>query len=80
LEAGVPKESVFKVADMKTEAETAANKLRQDKSLTDTQRAQALKAIRTETEKTLAELVGPRRAKAYSANGGWWLRNIAPKD
>ena len=80
LEAGVSKESVFKVADMKTEVETAANKIRQDKTLTGEQRTAALQAIRTETEQTLATLLGERRAKAYTGNGGWWLRNIAPRE
>lgn len=80
LEAGVPKESVFKVADVKTTAEAAVNKIRQDQSLNGEQKKEAAKAIRTETEKTLADLLGERRAKSYVGNGGWWLRNLAQKD
>ena len=79
LEAGVAKESVFKVADMKKEVETAANKLRQDKTLTPEERTAALQAIRAETEKALAETLGVRRAKAYANNGGYWLQNLAPR-
>jgi hypothetical protein len=80
LEAGVAKESVFKVADIKDQVETAANKVRQDQTLTPEQRNAALQAIRAETEKTLAETLGERRAKAYGNNGGYWLRNLAPRE
>jgi hypothetical protein len=80
LEAGVAKESVFKVADIKKELETAASKVRQDKSLTPEQRTAALQAMRAETEKALAETLGERRAKAYANNGGYWLRNLAPRE
>ncbi|HMP81874.1 MAG TPA: hypothetical protein PKA41_04120, partial [Verrucomicrobiota bacterium] len=77
LEAGVEKESVFKIADMKTEVEKAANMIRQDKTLTQEQRNEALKAIRKETEQAMAKLIGERRTKAYANQGGWWLRNIS---
>jgi len=80
FEAGVAKESVLKVVDMKQQVEDAANKLRQDKTLTPEQRTEALKAIRAETEKSLAEILGERRAKAYSGNGGYWLRNLSPRE
>jgi hypothetical protein len=80
FEAGIAKESVLKVVDMKQQVEDAANKLRQDKTLTPEQRAEALKAIRSETEKSLAEILGERRAKAYSGNGGYWLRHLAPRE
>ena len=80
FEAGVSKENVFKVADMKTQTEDAAKKIRQDKTMTSEQRTETLKAIRVETEKELASLLGERRAKAYANNGGWWLRNIAPSN
>ena len=78
IEAGVSKESVFKVADMKGEVEQAAQKVRQDKSLSKEQQTEALRAIKTETEKTLTEMLGERRAKYYTSSGGWWLRNLAP--
>jgi hypothetical protein len=78
FEAGVPKENVFKVADMKTQSEEAAKKVRSDKTMTPEQRSEALKAIADEAKKELANLLGERRGKAYVNNGGWWLRNIAP--
>lgn len=80
VDAGVAKESVFKVADMKQTAEDAARKLRQDKTLTPEQRNDALKAIRDETQKALTGLLGERVTKAYKAQGGWWLRNLAPSE
>ncbi len=79
FEAGVEKESIFKLADMKQDVETAARKLRQDKALSDEQRTAALAAIRAETEKTLGDLLGERRARGYLGNSGYWIRNLAPK-
>ena len=79
LEAGVPKESVFKITDIKKEAEAAASKLRNDKSLTPEQRTAAVNEIKNEATKTLAELLGDRRAKYYQQSGGYWLRNLAPQ-
>jgi len=78
LEAGISKENVFKVSDMRGEVELAAQKVRQDKSLSNEQRTEALRAIKAETEKALTEMLGERRAKYYSSSGGWWLRNLAP--
>jgi hypothetical protein len=79
FEAGVAKESIFQLADMKQEVQSATRKLRQDKTLSEEQRAAALAAIRAETEKSLTELLGERRARGYMGNSGYWLRNIAPK-
>lgn len=80
LDAGIPKEAVFKIPDIKKEAEAAAAKLRNDKSLTDEQRNAALREIKNESTKVLAELLGDRRAKYYQQSGGYWLRNIAPSE
>ena len=78
LDGGVTKEVVFKVADMKTEVETASRLIRQDQSLTPDQRTAALREIQTETEKSLSALLGERRARYYTRSGGYWLRNLAP--
>jgi hypothetical protein len=78
LEAGVSKDNVFKLADMRIEVESAARKLRQDKSLSNEQRTEALRGIQAETEKTLTEMLGERRAKYYTSSSAWWLRNLAP--
>ena len=78
MDAGVPKESVFKLDDMKKQAEDAANKIRSDQTLSADQRTDALNAIRAETQSSMNDLLGPKQAKRYSNNGGWWLNNIAP--
>jgi|ERR1043166_3901135 hypothetical protein len=77
-ESGVSRESILKLADMKQNVEDAARKIRTDQSMTPQQRNEALQAIRAETEKELANVLGERRAKAYPNSGGYWLRNIAP--
>jgi hypothetical protein len=63
---------------MKSSAEQAAANLRKDTVLSAEQRAAALQAIRAETEKELATLLGERRAKAYPNSGGYWIQNLAP--
>jgi hypothetical protein len=77
-QAGVSMDSIVKVADMKQQAEAAAQQIRGNSSLTPDQRTAALKEIRTTTQQSLAEVLGSRRAKAYAGNGGWWLRSLAP--
>ena len=78
IDSGVPKESAFKLDEMKQQAQDAANKIRNDKSLSDDDRAAALSAIRIETQNSINDLLGIKPAKRYSNNGGWWLNNIAP--
>lgn len=79
FEAGVSKDSIFKLADLRQDVESAAARLRRDKALNEEQRKAALAAIRTETEKSMTDLLGERRARGYLGNGGYWLRSIAPK-
>jgi hypothetical protein len=78
IDSGVPTESVFKLDQMKNDAQAAASKIRNDKTLSAEDRAAALSAIRTETQSSINDLLGAKPAKIYSANGGWWLNNIAP--
>lgn len=77
-EAGVARESLLRIAEMKTAAETSARSIQRDSALSAEQRTAALQAIRAETEKELATLLGERRAKAYPNSGGYWIRNLAP--
>ena len=69
---------MFKLDEMKKQAEDAANKIRNDQSLSTDERSAALSAIRTETQNSINELLGAKPAKRYSSQGGWWLNNIAP--
>lgn len=77
-ESGVAKESLLRIAEMKSTAETASRNIQRDTSLSPEQRTAARLAIRAETEKELATLLGERRAKAYPNSGGYWIRNLAP--
>jgi hypothetical protein len=79
IEGGVAKESIFKLDDMKREAEKAAKKIRSDKTLSPEQRSSALAAIREETQASLGGVLDDKMLKRYMNNGGWWLNNIAPK-
>ena len=78
IDSGVPKDSVFKLDDMKTQAQAAGQKVRSDMTLSADQRAQALSAIRAETQNGINGLLGDKQGKRYLNNGGWWLNNIAP--
>ena len=80
LDAGIAKETVMKIPDVKKEAESAASKIRKDNSLTQEQKNDALKAIKAETTKALADMIGERRSKYYQQSSGWWLRNLAPSE
>lgn len=72
----LPKETAKKVWAVKTAAEEQANQLRQDQSLSAEQRQTAAKAIQTETEKAVTEMLGERGYKSYVNSGGFWIRNV----
>ena len=78
IESGVPKESVFKLDDMKKLVQDAANKIRKDKTLTPDQRTAALAAIRAETQAGINGLLDDKQMKRYTSQGGYWINNIAP--
>ncbi len=78
IESGVPKDSVVKLDDMKNQAQAAAQKVRGDPTLSSDQRAQALSAIRAETQNDINALLGAKPGKRYFNQSGWWLNNIAP--
>jgi len=77
LEGGISKEIVLQIPDIKSEAEKAASKLRNDKTLTKEQRTAALQELKKETMNTLSGMLGERRAKSYQSQGGYWLRNLS---
>lgn len=74
---GLPGESAGKVYDMKRAAEDAANKIRQDKTLSSEQRTAALSGIRAETEKAMQGVLGDKAYKSYQGQA-YWLRSISP--
>ena len=79
VEAGFGMDTIVQMDAMKKQAELASAKLRGDRSLSSEDRNAAMQEIRTSAEKALTEMLGERRAKAYSRNGGYWMRNLAPR-
>ena len=75
---GLPKDSALKVYDMKKVVEEQSQKIRRDRSLTQDQRNEALKAIKAETEHSVIETLGEQGYKNYKRQGGWWIRNLSP--
>jgi hypothetical protein len=78
IDSGVPKESVFKLDEMKNDAQAAAQKIRGNQTSSADDRAAALSAIRAETQNSINGLLGAKSAKTYNGNGGWWLNSISP--
>jgi hypothetical protein len=80
FEAGVSKETVFAIADMKQQVEGATREIQRNTALTPEQRSAALKAIQAETQKSLNDMLGERRAKGYVRSGGYWIQRLSPQD
>jgi hypothetical protein len=72
----LPAEVAVTVYDMKKVAEDAARKVREDRSLSTEQRKEALQAIRTETEASVAAQIGEKGMKSYQRSGGHWLNSL----
>jgi hypothetical protein len=76
---GLPKEAGIKVYDMKKVAEEEATKVRANASLSADQRKAALEAIRSETERSMGGVLGPKAMQSYQKQpGAYWLRSISP--
>ncbi|MDX1951612.1 MAG: hypothetical protein SFY81_05475 [Verrucomicrobiota bacterium] len=74
-------EEANRVFEMKQLAENEANRLRSNPELTAEQQAEALKAIRKETEESLQKVLGEKGWQTY--NRGYnthWLNNMAPSE
>ena len=72
----LPKDTASKIYDMKKEAEDTAQKLRNDKTLSNEQRQAALRSIQTETEKAITTTLGDKAVKNYKRSGGWWINGL----
>jgi hypothetical protein len=66
-----------KVHEWKTGSEDAVKRIRNDPSLTQEQRNEALQALRAEAEDALTRQLGEKVFSNYRRNGGSWLNNIA---
>jgi hypothetical protein len=67
---GLSKESAVKVYDINQVAVDAARRVRNDKSLSSEQRAVALQAIRTETERSIRAVFGDKGFESYQKQPG----------
>jgi len=76
---GLTKDDAVKVYDIKKIAETQANNVRADPSLSPAQRTATLQGIRTETEHSIRTVFGPQAFDAYVKQPGtFWLKGISP--
>lgn len=76
---GLPKEAAVKVHDMRQTVEAEMQKVRTDTRLTEEQRREALKAMRTETERAITETLGEEGFKSLQSQPtAYWIRNISP--
>jgi hypothetical protein len=73
---GLSKESANKVYDMQQLAQAEAAKVRSNKDLTPEQRQEALKGIRTETEKSIQDVLPDKAWNSYQSQA-YWLNNIS---
>lgn len=79
--AELPEAVANDVYHMRGAAETQADSVRQDATLSGDQRNAALLAIRRETEQTMRQTLGDDAWQQYNRpNNVWWLRNIAPEE
>jgi hypothetical protein len=76
---GFEKAAAMRVADLKTEAEKAANDLRRNQSLTPEERTKALLDIRKAAEAAVTKEIGEKGYNYYKRQGGYWLNNLSPR-
>jgi hypothetical protein len=70
----IPKDTAFKVFDLQKAAQTEVAMVRENQALSAEQRTAALAAMRTETEKTIAQVLGTQAAQAYFQKAPWLKR------
>jgi hypothetical protein len=77
----LPAETASRIYDMKAAAERQKQAVENTPNLTDEQRQAAVRAISSETEKTVTQAMGEKVFKAYRKAGGQWISDlgIAPQ-
>jgi hypothetical protein len=71
----VPRDVADKVYNIKVEAERQKQRIESNPNITEEQQQRALAAIAQETERTVAQTMGPT-FKAYQKSGAQWIRNL----
>jgi len=64
------------LVEMRSTAEQQRHQLLSDQNLSDEKRAQALRAIQAETERTLRQTLGDKVYAVYSQSAGGWVREL----
>ncbi len=64
------------LVEMRTVAEQQRGQLLADNNLSDEKKAEALRAIQAETEKTLRQTLGEKVYTAYAQSAGGWVREL----
>jgi hypothetical protein len=73
----LPQETTDKIYQMKQEAERQQQKVDNNPNLTAEQRTKALAGIASETEKSVAAMMGDPVFKVYRKAGGQWMQNLS---
>jgi hypothetical protein len=75
----LPAQVAADVYDMQRQAEAEASRLASDTTLDGSRRQTLLQAIRTETERSLAEALGAKPFELYQSRYAQWLTDLGPK-
>ena len=76
----LPETTARQVFELKATTEAAINTVRRDKTLSADQRNTELGRLYQETSRTVEAALGAEGTELYLNNGGWWLKNLAPKN
>lgn len=76
---GLPKESAIKLYDTKSQAEQAAQTVRNDVALSEEDRQAKLREIRQATEAEMRGVLGEGYDSFSKNPGNWWINNLAPE-
>ena len=75
----LPKETTVAVYNLSKDMQKRAQQINSDSTLNTEQRARALSDLAGEANTKITAALGQRGYDAYRENGGWWLRNLAPR-
>jgi len=75
---GLPDSTAAQAYGIRCQADDAARRLRDDKSLSAEERQAALQAIGAETKQSLATALGTKGFAAYEKIDGGWMQQISP--
>ena len=73
----VPEKPRHDLYQIKLDAETQANSIREQAGLSPTQRARLLRSLAAETDTAVAQRLGAAGRDLYLKNGGWWIQQLA---